>query len=73
MKRLLALSALATALFFAQPAQAQQQNNQADSTSMNHMEMMQDSTMHNMMGRCMNMMKGMMSNMKSDSTMSHCD
>lgn len=87
MKRLLTLSALAAALFFAQPAQAQQQDNQAENIYQ-QMEMMSDSTMQSMMKMMMNnpqmrqmmmqsmqgdstMMSGMMNHMKSDSTMSH--
>lgn len=63
MKQLLTLSILAAVLFVAQPAHAQQQDTAKDTTSMQNMEMMQDSTM---MGMCMKMMQ----NMKSDTTMS---
>src|SRR5699024_7673043 len=53
MKQLLTLSVLAAALFFAQPVQAQQQNNQAE--NMYHqMEMMPDSSMQSIMRMMMN-------------------
>jgi hypothetical protein len=67
MKQLLIFTMLAAALFLAQPAQAQQQDTAKDTTSMHHMEMMQDSTMQgNMMGMCMKMMQSM----ENDTSMS---
>ena len=73
MIRLLTLTLLAVTLFLAQPAQAQQQDNQKD-----NMEMMQDSTMMmQMMQKMMEnpemrkkMMRMMMQKMHGDSTMS---